>query len=142
MVHFRADGIGYLLPFFREYHELYRLPSGVHHIVEHEVLECHHAEAEHHLMGPFDVVAELWEEHTRADDTEIDGNQHRTQRYVVVLVHAGGNDVRTTRRAVMQEHRSQCYTCDDTTDDHRHEVLSLTQQFDGQTVVLCGHDGL
>ncbi len=142
VVHLRADGIGYLLPLLGEDHELYRLAAGVHHVVEHEVLEGHHAEAEHHLVGPLDVVAKLREEHTGADDAEVDGDEHGAERHVVILVDGGGNNVGTARRAVVQEDRSEGDARDDAADDHRHEVLSLAQQLDGQSVVLGGHDGL
>ena len=76
MIHLRADGIGYLLPFAREYHKLHRLSAAVHHIIEHIVLHRHHAKTKRHFMGTLDIVAKLREEHTRANDTEIGGKEH------------------------------------------------------------------
>src|SRR3712207_3589132 len=93
-------------------------------------------------MGPLDVRTERRDEHTTADDTEVDGDQDGTQRHVVVLVDGGGDDVRATRGAVMKEHRGQGHTRDDTSYDHRHEVLTLTQQLDGQAVGLFRNDVL
>ena len=42
----------------------------------------------------------------------------------------------------MQEDGSQGNTCHHTTDDHRHEVLSFTHQFERQTIRLFGDDVL
>ena len=105
MVHLCADGIGNLLPLAREDKELHGLATGVHHIVEHIVLHRHYTEAEHHLMGTLQISTKLWEEHTGADDTEVDRNQHRTQRDVVILVDGGCNDIRTSCRTIIQEYR-------------------------------------
>ena len=86
MIHLGADSVGYLLPFAREYKELYRLPAGIHDIVEYVVLHGHHTETEHHLMSTLQIGAELWEEHTRTDNTEVGCYQYRAQRHVVILV--------------------------------------------------------
>ncbi len=49
MIHLRTDGIGYLLIFLAEYHELHTLSLGIHHIVEHQVLYHHRTETEYYL---------------------------------------------------------------------------------------------
>ena len=76
VIHLRTYGIGYLLPFAGEYHELYRLSAGIHNVVEGIVLHSHHAEAEHHLVGAFQIGAELGEEHTGTNDAEVGCNQY------------------------------------------------------------------
>ena len=143
MIHLRANSIGYLLPFLSEYHELYGLASCIHHIVERIVLHRHHTKAEHHLMSTLQIGAELWEEHTRADDAEVSSYQHVTQRYIrMILVHRGCYDVGTTRRTIVGEDSSQRDTCQHTAYNHRHEVLPLAHQFEGQSVLLLGYQVL
>ena len=87
MLHLGADSIGHLLPFAREDKELYRLSASIHHIVKHIVLHCHHTETKHHLVGSLQVCTKLWEEHTRTDNTEVGCYEHRTKRYVMILVY-------------------------------------------------------
>ena len=137
MIHLRADGIGYLLPFAREYHKLHRLSAAVHHVVEHIVFHCHHAETKGHLVGTLDIVAKLREEHTGANDAEINGKEHAAKRdIVIVLIHAGSNDIRTTRRTIVIENSGQGNTCDGTADNHGYELLTLAHQFERQSVRL------
>ena len=95
--------VGYLLPLLTEDKELYRLPTTVHHIVEHEVLNDHRAEAEHNLVDAFQRVTKLRNEQTGANDNEVDERQHRSQRDVSELVDRGGNNVCSACRAVVQE---------------------------------------
>ena len=86
MMHLRTNGVGYLLPLRTEDKELHRLSTGVHHIVECIVLHRHHTEAEHHLMGTFEISAELWEEHTGADNTEVGSQKNITQRHIRMIL--------------------------------------------------------
>ena len=143
VVHLRTDGVGYLLPFLREDHKLYRLPPCIHHIVEGIVLHRHHTEAEHHLVGALQIGTKLWEEHTRTDDAEVGSYQYVAQRNIgMVLIDRCSNDVCSTCRAVVCKDGSQGYTCHHAADDHRHEVLSFAHQFEWQSVVLLGNQFL
>ena len=89
-------------------------------------------------MSPFEVGTELWEEHTRADDTEVGCNQHVSQRHIrMILIHRGCNDIRTTSGAIVGKDRSsKSHTRQYTADNHRHEVLTLTHKFKRQSVLL------
>ena len=56
------------------------------------------------------------------------------------LVDGGCDDVRTTRRAVAHEHRCQSQSRQRTSNNHGHKFLSLSQQFEWQTVLLLRND--
>ena len=105
MVHLRTDGVGYLLIFLAEYHELYTLSLGIHHIVEHKVLYYHRTETEYYLSYCINR-SEIWfgieDEERTAHDEEIHKDEHSSQRDVVIFVDDGGDDVRSTRTTIMQ----------------------------------------
>ena len=106
MVHLRADGVGYLLIFLAEYHELHTLSLGVHHIVEYQVLYHHRTETEYHLSNGVyrsKVGLRIEDEERTAHDEEIHKDEHPAQRDVVIFVHDGGDDIRSTRTSIVQE---------------------------------------
>ena len=104
VIHLCTDSIGYLLPFLGEDHELYRLPLTVVDIVEHEILDDHRTETEHHHISTFQHCSELRDEHTGADDDEINNHQNGTQREVIILVYRSCHDITTARGTIVQEH--------------------------------------
>ena len=92
-------------------------------------------------MRSLHVVAKLWEEHTRANDTEVSSNEHIAQRHVrMELIDRGCDDVRATCRTIVQEHGSQRDTCQHTANNHRHKVLSLAHQLERQSILLFRKD--
>ncbi len=118
--------VGYLLAFLGEYHELDRLASYVHYVVEHEVFHHHCAKSEHHSVDSAYGVAKLWEEHTAPDDAQVDGKQHLAQREVVVFVYRCGYYVGAARGTVVQEDYGKCRACQHTSYEQRHEVLVIS----------------
>ena len=119
VIHLCTNGVGYLLPLRGEDEELDRLSSGIHDVVQCIVLHSHHAEAEHDLVGTLHVGAKLWEEHTRANDTEVGSYQHVAQCDTrMKLVDAGCNDVRTACGTIVQEDSGQSQTCQYTAYNH------------------------
>ena len=130
MIHLCADGIGYLLIFLAEYHELHTLSLGIHHIVEHQVLYHHGTETEYHLSDGIyrrEFRFRIEDEEGTAHDDEVHEDEHTSQRDVMVFVHDGGDDIRSSRTSIVQEDDGERQACKQTADDERHEVLSLSQ---------------
>ena len=118
---------GNLLMLPREDEELHRCATCVHHPVEHEVLDDHGAQTEHNLIDPVDGLAEFGNEKTAADDKQVDTYQHLAKREIVELVHTSSNDVRSSGRTVVEEYDCQGCSCEATSYDKRHELLSIAK---------------
>ena len=130
MLGFSTNGIGNLLPFASENQELNRLSSGIHHIVQGIVLECHHTETKHHLVGSLHVGTKLRKEHTRTNDTEVSCNQDIAKRYIwMELIDRSCYHISTSCRTIMGKDGSQSDTSKYTTNNHRHEILTLAHEF-------------
>ena len=130
MVHLCTDGVGYLLILLAENHELHTLSLGIHHIVEHQVLNHHGTETEYHLSDGIyrrEFRFRIENEEGTAHDDEVHEDEHTSQRDVMVFVHDGGDDIRSSRTSIVQEDDGERQACKQTADDERHEVLSLSQ---------------
>ena len=82
MVHLRTDGVGYLLIFLAEYHELHTFSFGIHYIVEYQVLYHHRTETEYHLSNGVyrsKVRLRIEDEERTAYDEEIYEDEHPAQ---------------------------------------------------------------
>ena len=137
MVEFLCDSGGNQLVFLREDEELHRCATCVHHSVEHEVLDDHSTKTEHNLIDPVDGFAEFGNEKTAADDKQVDTYQHLSQREIVELVHAGSNDVGSSRGAIVEEDYCQGSTREAASDDERHEFLSVAEYAEELAVAVC-----
>ena len=106
MIHLHTDGIGYLLIFLAEYHKLHTFSLGIHHIVEYQVFYHHRTETEYYLSNGVyrsKVGLRIEDEERTAHDEEIYEDEHPAQRYVVIFVYDGGDDIRSTRTSIVKE---------------------------------------
>ena len=142
MISFFGQNVGYLFVFSRINHELNRLSLTGKHKVEHEAFDDDGAVTKHHLVCSLCHFAKLGEEETTADNTYVYQYQHLSERQILVFVHACGDDVRPARTSVVQEHHGQRCAGKTTSNDHRHEVLSLAQHFDEVTMAVQRHQVL
>ena len=127
MVEFLCDSGGNQLVLLREDEKLHRCATCVHHTVEHEVLYHHGTKTEHDFVDSVDWFAELRNEETAADDDKVDTDEHLSEREVVELIHAGGDDICPSRGAIVEEDNCQRCASEAASDDERHEFLSVAE---------------
>ena len=121
-------GAGNVFVVLREDEELHRLALHAHHIVEHQALDDHRAEAEHHHLATVEHVAERRDEEAAANDAQVDHDEHAAERYVAVLVDRRRHDVGAARAAVVQEHNGEGRAREHAPDDERHEVVAVAHE--------------
>ena len=78
-------------------------------------------------MNPREHIAETRYEQTGPDDYKVDSNKHPTQRDVLVLVDTGCDNIRSTRRTIMQKDYGKTRSGNHTAYDERHKLLPLTE---------------
>ena len=130
------DGIGNLGVVAGENQELHRLSLAVHHIVEREGRDEQRGITKHKSLH---VVED---KPARGNDDDIAHHNHIAQRHIAVLVHDGCDDIRATRRTVVEETDGKTKTFNNRSDDTRHECLVLHEWARKTCRRVVAHDSL